>query len=95
MDKEFAINAARTAMITDLLGAYKRLHQAGEEREERFENLKLTYTAAGGLKIAGANDVIRVRGYAYDHVELGSGFEQSIHFPRELLVRLGLIDIDT
>ncbi|MCY9665735.1 hypothetical protein M5X11_12295 [Paenibacillus alginolyticus] len=92
MDKEFTINAARTAMISDLLEAYKRLHQAGVEREENLEKLMLTYSPVDGLSIAGAIDVIRVRGYAYESVELGKGFEKSIHFPRELLIRFGLID---
>ena len=44
MDAEFTINAARTEMITDLLEAFKRLRDAGVEREESFEKLHLTYT---------------------------------------------------
>lgn len=94
MDKEFVINAERTAMITELLEAYRRLHQAGVERYERFENLQLAYNPVDGLAITGTIDVIHVHGYAYSSVVLGSGFEKNIHFPRELLVRLGLVDIE-
>lgn len=92
MDAEFTINAARTEMITDLLEAFKRLRDAGVEREESFEKLHLTYTPTDGLTITGAIDVIRVHAYAYDAVELGLGIENRRHFPRDLLIRFGLLD---
>lgn len=94
MDTAFRINAARSEMVSDLLEAYKQLSAAGVVRDEQFEQLNLRFDQEAGLSILGAIDTIQVHGYAYDAVELGSGFEKKVHFPREFLVRLNLVKVD-
>ncbi|MFC3345697.1 hypothetical protein ACFOHW_25330 [Paenibacillus abyssi] len=90
--EQHRINADRTAMIEDLLEAFKRLSADSLQREERVEKLTLKFTPESGLSVEGAIDSISVKGFAYLDVHLGERFTRASHFPRSILIRLGLLD---